>query len=76
MGIEANPKVMRDAVERSIGLVTALLPELGYEVCSQVAKEALASGRGVVELLLERRLLTRAQVDEILDPSRMTGARS
>jgi aspartate ammonia-lyase len=75
-GIEANPEVMRSAVERSIGLVTALLPELGYEVCSQVAKEALESGRGVVELLLEKKLLTRAQIDEILDPSRMTGTRS
>jgi len=75
-GIVANPKVMRDAVERSIGLVTALLPELGYEVCTQVAKDALESGRGVVELLLEKRLLTREQIDEILDPSRMTGTRS
>lgn len=71
-GIVANPKVMWDAVERSIGLVTALLPELGYEVCTQVAKDALESGRGVVELLLEKRLLTREQIDEILDPSRMT----
>jgi len=76
VGIEANPEVMRSAVERSIGLVTALLPELGYEVCSAVAKEALESGRGVVELLLEKKLLTRAQIDEILDPSRMTGTRS
>ena len=75
VGIEANPKVMRDAVERSIGLVTALLPELGYEVCTQVAKEALESGRGVVELLLEKKLLTRKQIDEILDPARMTGTR-
>jgi len=75
VGIEANPKVMRDAVERSIGLVTALLPELGYEVCTQVAKEALETGRGVVELLLEKKLLTRKQIDEILDPARMTGTR-
>jgi aspartate ammonia-lyase len=75
VGIEANPKVMRDAVERSIGIVTALLPELGYEVCTQVAKEALESGRGVVELLLAKQLLTRQQIDEILDPSRMTGTR-
>ena len=74
-GIEANPKVMRDSVERSIGLVTALLPELGYEVCTEVAKEALESGRGVVELLLEKKLLTRKQIDEILDPARMTGTR-
>jgi len=75
IGIAANPAVMRSAVERSIGLVTALLPELGYEVCTQVAKDALESGRGVVELLLEKKLLTRQQVDEILDPSRMTGAK-
>ncbi len=75
VGIEANPQVMRDAVERSIGIVTALLPELGYEVCTEVAKEALESGRGVVELLLAKQLLTRQQIDEILDPSRMTGAR-
>jgi aspartate ammonia-lyase len=72
-GIEANPKVMRDFVERSIGLVTALVPELGYEVCTELAKEALDSGRGVAELVLEKKLLTRKKLDEILDPKRMTG---
>ena len=71
IGIEANPVVMRQAVERSIGIVTALLPELGYEVCTQVAKEALDTGRGVVELLLEKKLLTRQQIEEILDPKKM-----
>ena len=71
IGIEANPVVMRQAVERSIGIVTALLPELGYEVCTQVAKEALDTGRGVVELLLEKKLLTRQQIEEILDPQKM-----
>ena len=75
VGIEANPAGMWAMVERSIGLVTALLPELGYEVCTQLAKDALETGRGVVELVLERGLLTRQQVDEILDPSRMTGAK-
>ncbi len=72
-GIQANPKVMRDFVERSIGLVTALVPELGYEVCTELAKEALDSGRGVAELVLEKKLLTRKKLDEILDPKRMTG---
>ena len=67
VGIEANPQVMREYVERSIGLVTALLPELGYEKCTALAKEALESGRGVAELVLEKRLLTR----EALDPSGM-----
>jgi aspartate ammonia-lyase len=70
-GIEANPVEMRRYVEASIGIVTALLPELGYEVCTQVAKEALVTGRGVVELVLEKKLLTREQVDRILDPMAM-----
>ena len=72
-GIEANPSVMRNFVERSIGLVTALLPSLGYEKCTALAQEALESDRGVAELVLEQKLLTRAQLDDILDPQRMTG---
>jgi aspartate ammonia-lyase len=72
-GIEANPDAMRMFVEKSIGLVTALVPVLGYERCTALAKEALDSGRGVVELVLEQKLLTRAQVDEILDPKRLVG---
>jgi aspartate ammonia-lyase len=74
VGIRANPAAMKHFVERSIGIVTALVPELGYEVCTQLAKDALEQDRWVVELVLERKLLTRAQVDEILDPRRMTGA--
>lgn len=72
-GIEANPQVMREYVERSIGLVTALLPALGYEKCSALAAEALESGRGVAELALEQKLLTRKELDQILDPARMVG---
>jgi aspartate ammonia-lyase len=71
VGITANPAEMRRFVERSIGIVTALVPELGYEACTALAKEALESGRGVVELVLEQKLLTREQVDAILDPARM-----
>lgn len=70
-GIEANPQIMREYVERSIGLVTALLPALGYEKCSALAKEALESGRGVAELALEQKLLTRKQLDQILDPAEL-----
>jgi len=76
VGIEAEPAAMRMFVERSIGIVTALVPELGYEVCTQVAQEALDSGRGVLEIVLEKKLMTRKKLDEILDPARMTGARS
>lgn len=73
LGIEANPQVMREYVERSIGLVTALLPALGYEKCSALAKEALESGRGVAELVIEQKLLTRKELDQILDPEGMVG---
>ncbi len=62
-------------MERSIGLVTALTPRLGYERCAAIAKEALRSGRGVVELVLEQGLLTEDEVEQLLAPEAMTGPR-
>jgi aspartate ammonia-lyase len=53
--------------------VTALVPVIGYEHANAVAKEALESGRGVYEIVLSRGLLTREQLDEVLDPERMVG---
>ncbi len=75
-GIEANPGAMRDFVDRSIGLVTALVPALGYERCTALAKEALDTGRGVAELALEQKLLTQKQLDAILDPKQMAAGSS
>jgi len=72
-GITANPSRMRHFVEHSIGIVTALVPVIGYEHATSVAKEALESGRGVYEVVLARGLLTRDQLDQILDPDAMTG---
>jgi len=74
-GITANADRMRYFVEHSIGIVTALVPVLGYEVATEIAKTALASGRGVFDLVLERQLLTREQLDEILNPAMMTAPR-
>ena len=74
-GITANADRMRYFVEHSIGIVTALVPVLGYEVATDIAKTALASGRGVFDLVLERKLLTREQLDEILNPAMMTAPR-
>jgi aspartate ammonia-lyase len=71
-GITANPDRMRHFVEHSIGIVTALVPVLGYETATAVAKEALDSGRGVYDILLERKLLTRAELDRVLNPEAMT----
>jgi aspartate ammonia-lyase len=74
-GITANPARMRRFVEQSIGIVTALVPAIGYDNATSVAKEALESGKGVYEIVLARQLLTREQLDRILDPEAMTGIR-
>ena len=66
-GITANPDRMRSFVEQSIGIVTALVPVIGYETSTEIAREALASGRGVYELVMERGLLTREQLDQALE---------
>jgi aspartate ammonia-lyase len=75
LGIEANREWIRHMFERSIGIVTALVPYIGYEKASAVAKEALESNRGVYELVLEKAWLTRAELDDILSPEAMTKPR-
>jgi aspartate ammonia-lyase len=75
-GITANPDRMRQFVEQSIGIVTALVPVIGYEASTEIARDALASGRGVYELVMERGLLTRAQLDQALNPEAMTAPRA
>jgi aspartate ammonia-lyase len=74
-GITANADRMRHFVEHSIGIVTALVPVIGYEAASDVARTALASGRGVFDIVLERGLLTREQLEAILIPAAMTAPR-
>jgi aspartate ammonia-lyase len=72
-GITANPERMRWFVEHSIGIATALVPVIGYEKASDVAKAALQTGRSVYDIVCERGLLTRERLDEVLDPRKMTG---
>lgn len=73
-GITANPGVSRRYVEQSIGLVTALNPLLGYETATELAGEALKTGKGIVELVREKKLLSEEQIRTVLDPKTMTGA--
>ena len=75
-GITANATRMRNFVEQSIGIVTALVPVIGYEQATSVAKEALDSGLGVYDVVLARGLLTRQQLDDVLDPEAMTAPRA
>ena len=75
-GITANTDHLRRLVEHSIGIVTALNPHIGYMHATAVAQEALASGRSVYELVLEKKLLSKAQLDDILRPENLTQPRS
>ena len=59
-------------IDASVGVVTALLPHIGYEQASTIAKEALASGRPIKEIVLTKGLLTSEQLDVILSPGEMT----
>ncbi len=72
-GITPNIERMRYFVEHSIGIVTALVPILGYERATEIAKEALDSGRGVYDLVLGHGLMTREELDRALNPEAMTG---
>ncbi|MFW0773811.1 aspartate ammonia-lyase [Paenarthrobacter nitroguajacolicus] len=70
-GITANTERLRLTVEQSIGLVTALNPHIGYASATAIAQEALATGKGVAELVLEHGLLTATQLEELLSPERL-----
>lgn len=70
-GITANEDVCHNLVMNSIGLVTALNPYIGYKNSAMIAKEALKTGKGVYELVLEHNILPKEKLDEILDPENM-----
>ena len=70
-GITANPERCKSLVLNSIGLVTALNPYLGYENSTMVAKEALQTGGSVYDIVLEKGLLAKEELDEIIKPENM-----
>ena len=74
-GITANKEVGRNMVYNSIGLVTALNPYLGYETSTMLAKEALNSGKGIYDLVLEHKLMSKEELDNILRPENMVKPR-
>lgn len=71
VGITANEEVCRRMVHGSIGVVTALNPYLGYETSSMLAKEALQTGKGIYELVLEHKLMSQEELDKVLSPEQM-----
>src|SRR5207237_10074588 len=71
-GITANRERLRSSVENSIGVVTALNPYIGYANATEVANEALLTGKSVYGLVLEKKLLSQERLDEILTPAGRT----
>ena len=70
-GITANEETCRRHVHDSIGVVTALNPVIGYKNSTKIAKEALETGKGVYELVLEHDILSKKDLDTILKPENM-----
>jgi aspartate ammonia-lyase len=71
-GITPNEKILKRNIEQSVGIVTALNPVLGYEKTTELAKEALETGKGILELIREKKLLTEDQIKKVMDPAAMT----
>lgn len=72
-GITANVEHLKNEVQNSIGIVTALNPYIGYKASTKIAKEALETGASVYQLVLDHGLLSKERLDEILDPKNMLG---
>ncbi len=75
-GITANKDHCRKLVENSIGIVTTLSPELGYEKCGELAMEALATNKSIKELVIEKNLLPADKVERLLIPENMLQPRA
>lgn len=72
IGITANETRCRYFVENSVGIITAICPYVGYQKAAEIAKEAIKTGESVRKLIIENGLLTKEQMDEIMDPVQMT----
>lgn len=70
-GIKADAEHCRNYIKGSIGIVTALNPIIGYKNSTKIAKEALATGKSVYDLVLEHGILTQEELDTILSPENM-----
>jgi aspartate ammonia-lyase len=68
-----NEKTLQHYMETTVGIVTALNPILGYEKATELAAEAYKTNKGILEIIREQKLLTEQQIQQLLDPSKLTG---
>jgi fumarate hydratase class II len=72
IGIRANVERCNELIEQSLAMVTALVPEIGYDAAAAIAKESYRTGKTVREIALEKNLMPPQRLKKILDPMRMT----
>jgi aspartate ammonia-lyase len=72
-GIKVNEKVLEKYMETTVGIVTALNPVVGYEKASELADEAYRSGKGILQIIRERKILSEQEIQNLLDPAKLTG---
>jgi len=70
-GIKVNEKVLVRYMETTVGIVTALNPIIGYDKATELANEAYKSGKGILEIIREKKVLTEAQIADLLDPVKL-----
>lgn len=70
--LQPNEKQCEEWLDKSVGIVTALLPHIGYENSAMLAKEAYMTGRPIRQIILEKGLLTKEKMNHILSPKQMT----
>jgi aspartate ammonia-lyase len=71
-GIKVNEKVLEEIMNNTVGTVTALVPVIGYEKATALADEAYKSGKGLLQIVREKKVLTEAQIKDLLDPVKLT----
>jgi len=72
VGITANEEHCRNQVENSVGIITAINPYIGYDKASDIAKEAISSGKPIREIVLREKMLSEEELEKILNPYAMT----
>jgi len=72
-GITINEDTQAFNIERTVGIVTALNPVIGYDKATELAKEAYATDKGILEIIREKNILTEEQIKEILNPAALSG---
>ena len=72
IGLEPNRQQCQAWLDKSVGVVTAMLPHIGYEKSAMLAKEAYNTGKPIRQVILEKHLMEKDRMEHILSPEQMT----